>query len=947
MGRLRHLTTCSSLVCALACAADPSPPPNILPASVAPAAPSSPPLPLDPKVTAGTLANGLSYFVQQQKPKDRRAQLMLVVKAGSVYEEDDQRGLAHFVEHMAFSGTRRFEKQTLIDFFEKSGLTFGAHANASTAYDRTQYQLSVPTDDPALLSTALDVLCDWAEGISFEPAQIEKERPILLAEWTSSRGAGRRLGEQYRKLLLAGSKFAEREVIGDEKVLEEAPRERLVDFYERWYRPERMAVVVVGDIDPKAIESGIRERFAGLAPAPSDAPATPVFDVPIHPQPIARVISDPEVPATVVSVSFKTQTHPIGTEAERRDLLVSMMVSSMLNRRLDTLGQDPNAPFTGASIGVSTGAFGCVDLVQASARAKQGKAQASLETLLVELERVKRFGFVDTEVERIEQQVARELDRAVEAEATLEPAAVARNLATQFVTGNVVTSAEYVKTLATRQLGEITKAELDARVAAWSVGSEELLLVSGASSDTLPGESAVLGARSAFAQRPIEPYVDVVTTEPLLGKLPEPGSVVKEEQVPEVGIQVWTLSNGARVVLKPTDFKDDQIIGQALSLGGNGLVGAKDFPSARFAPDIVLSSGVGSLDRQALGKVLAGKVVSVRPWLNEEAEGISTSASPRDLETMFQLIHLYVTAPRRDDAAFEAFRAALREGLRNRDLSPDAVFGDTLSRELWGNEPRRMPPTLASVEEIQLDRALAIYEERLGDASDATFVFVGDLDLSKVRPLVERYLASLPGKARKERFKDLGLHRKKGITRVRVQEGHEDKASVLRLYHGESTWSDPAHTDLVSLQSYLQIRLREVLREQMGGVYAPSVGSSFVRVPFDAWNLSISFQCKPADIEKLERALGEVIADVKAKGVTEEYIQKLVNQRTRDLELDYRSNGFWLGRLVTAYELGEDPRLILNLNELTKRVTSENIRLAARKYLRDDQYVDAQLRPKP
>jgi zinc protease len=288
----------------------------------------------------------------------------------------------------------------------------------------------------------------------------------------------------------------------------------------------------------------------------------------------------------------------------------------------------------------------------------------------------------------------------------------------------------------------------------------------------------------------------------------------------------------------------------------------------------------------------------------------------------------------------------LREGLRNRDLSPETVFGDSLARELWGNQPRRLPPTLASVDQIQLDRALAIYKERLGDASDMTFVFVGDIDLPSLRPLVERYLASLPGKGRKEKFKDLGLHRKKGVTRVRVQEGREDKASVLRLYHGESTWSDPAHTDLVSLQSYLSIRLREVLREQMGGVYAPTVNSSFDRVPFDAWNLTIGFQCKTADIEKLEQALQEVVADVKQKGVQDSYLEKLVNQRTRDLELDYRSNAFWLGRLAGNYERGEDPRQILTLHELTKRVTSENIRLAARKYLRDDQYVDAQLLPK-
>jgi zinc protease len=941
---------CSSFVCALACSGRSSPPPNVPPpASAGAVAPRSPRLPLDPKVTTGRLANGLSYFLQRQKPDDKRAYLILVVKAGSVLEEDDQRGLAHFVEHMAFAGTRRFAKQALLDFFERSGLTFGSHANASTGYDRTQYLLNVPTDNPQLLATALDVLTDWASAVTFDPQQIDKERQVLLSEWTSSRGAARRMGEQHRQILLAGSKFAEREVIGDEKVLREAPRERIVDFYRRWYRPERMAVVVAGDIDPTAIEAGIRERFASLPgeASPGEASAGPVFDVPLRSQPITRVITDPEVPGTSLSVMFKTRTHPIATEAEQRDALVSSMATGMLSRRLDTLSQDPKAPFTRASIGFSQGVFGCLDLVSASASAKEAKVLESLDILLAELERVRRFGFTDSEVERVKQQVTRGLASIVAGELTAEPGGVAQSLASAFVSGNVDTSAEFLQTLGTRLLGEITKAELDARAATWSKGAEELILVSGASRDAMPAEAALSAARAAVAQKPLQPYDDEATSEPLLATLPTPGRIAEEVQVSEVGISVWRLSNGARVVLKPTDFKDDQIIGQASSPGGTGLIAEKDFPSARFATGIVVASGVGAFDRQMLGKVLAGKLAGAQPWLDEDSEGISSGASPQDIETMFQLIHLYVTAPRRDPEAFEALRAALRENLRNRDLSPEAVFGDTLAREVWGNSPRRLPPTLASVEQIQIDRALEIYKERVGDVSDTTFVFVGDIDPAVLRPLVERYLASLPGKGRKEKFKDLGLHRKKGITRVRVHEGREDKASVLLQHHGESPWSDPAHTDLVSLQSYLQLRLREVLRDQMGGVYAPQVSSSFDRIPFDAWTLSISFQCKPADIEKLERAVQEVVADVKKNGVAEGYIEKLKSQRTRDLELDYRSNGFWLGRLTSAYEHADDPRQILGLHELTKRVTSDNIRLAARKYLREDQYIDAQLLPKP
>ena len=938
---------CALLALVTACAA-PQAPPGALPgASVE--APSSPPLRLDPRVTTGTLDNGLTYFLERHRSQQKRAHLVLVVKAGSLYEEDDQRGLAHFVEHMAFNGTRRFEKETLVDFFEKSGLKFGSHANATTQYDRTEYMLEVPTDDPALLLTALDVMADWADGLSFDPAEVDKERQVLLSEWTSSRGAARRLGEQYRQLLLAGSKFTEREVIGDQAVLESGPRERLVDFYRSWYRPQRMAVVVVGDVEPQALEAAIRERFARLPRDPNGAAAdaNPVFEVPVRKQPVAAVIADPEAPASMVSVVFKTRARFVTDEASQREQLATMLAAQMLSRRLDALSEDPGAPFTGAGSGLSPGVFGCLDMVQVSARAKEGKVQASLDSLLLELERLRRHGFVDAEAQRAKQNLARALARAVEAEPTVEASAIARNLANQYVTGNVTTSAEQDAELGTRLLGELSTADLDATVARWFSESEQLLIVSGASRDALPERESLLAALQAVAPNPVDPNRDEVAAGPLLTTPPTPGRIVREEQVPELGVHVWTLSNGARVVLKPTDFKRDQILARAVSFGGDAVASAKDYQSARFATSIVLSSGVGSLSRQALGKALTGTVANVQPWIDEQNEGLSGSASPQDVETMLSLMHLYVTAPRRDEAAYASFRAALREGLRNRDLNPLQVFSDAVAREQWGNSPRRLPPTLAAVDEIDLDRALSFYKDRFADSSDVSFVFVGDLDLTGFRPLVERYLASLPGNGRKEKPRDLGLHRKKGVARVRVQAGLEDKASVIFIFHGETPWSDPAHTDLVSLQSYLSIRLREVLREQMGGVYTPAVSSDFSRVPYDAYTLTIGFQCKAADVDALQQATRDVIAEVKRKGPDESYLTKLINQRTRALEEDYQSNEFWIGRLAARYEFGEDPLQILTLHALTQRITSDNLQKAARTFLRDDQYVDAQLTPKP
>ncbi len=913
------------------------------------AAVASPALPLDPRITSGTLDNGLTYYLQQHRTKDKRAVLALVVKAGSVYEEDDQRGLAHFIEHMAFNGTERFKKQTLIDFFEQSGMRFGSHANAVTSYDRTQYQLNVPTDDPQLLASALNVLEDWAGALSFDPDEVQSERSVLLSEWTSSKGAARRLGEQQRQLLLAGSKFAEREVIGDQAVLEHAPRERLIDFYRRWYRPDRMAVIIVGDIDPSALQSEIHGHFAHLPRDPSGAAAPasaePSFQIPVRSGASAAVLTDPETRASMVDVVFKADSRPVRTEADFRAHLLTVMGTLMLSRRLDELTQNPLAPFTNAACDFSPSVIGRLDLLQVSAQAKERQVQKSLEVLLDEIERVRRHGFVRSELQRTKETYMRFLDHALAAQETVEREAIANSLANSFVTGNVVTSADFQKKLGLRLLKGMPLTEVNSDFSSWFTQREELLLASGATRDQMPDQASMLAARDAASKHELQPYQDQAAPAALLSAAPTPGSVVKEEHIDELDVTVWTLSNGARVVLKPTDFKQDQIIEQSVSFGGHAQVSAVDFPSDRVAHEIVAASGLAELDRQALGKVLSGKVVSAYSWIGEQDEGIQASAAPRDAETMFQLIYLFATAPRRDEAGFEAYRASLREQLRNRDSSPPDVFSDAVLKKLYGDQPRRLPPTLASVDQMKLDTALDFYKQRFADVSDFTFVFVGKIDLVSFRALVERYLASLPGGGRKETFHDLGLHRRKGVSMVRVQKGKEDKASVTLLYHGESKWSENAHTDLVSLENYLTIRLREVLREQMGSVYTPYVNSAFERVPFDAYTFAISFDCKPADVQKLLQATRGIIGETKKSGIAQSYVEKLKSERARNLEELYRDNDFWLGRLVSAYKMGDDPRDILILPRLTQRVTSENVRAAARQFLRDDQYVEAVLTP--
>jgi zinc protease len=909
-----------------------------------PALPASKPLPLDPQVKHGVLPNGLEYFVERHKPEDKRVQLVLVVKAGSLYEDDDQRGLAHFVEHMAFNGTRRFEKETLVDFFEKNGMRFGSHANATTSYDRTLYQLRLPADDPNLVLKGLDVLEDWSDSLSFDPEEVEKERKVVLSEWVSAQGVARRLGEQQRRLVLAGSRYIERETIGTTETLEQAKVERIVAFYKRWYRPERMAVIAVGDLDPAAIQAAITQRFARLAPSPVEL-IPPSRAIPIRREPIAVVMTDPEITVSLANVAFKRLTEPARNEDEHRFRLVSAMATHALSRRLDELTMNPDAAFTGASSGVIPGAFGALDLLQVSARAKDGKLVPSLDAILVEIERARRHGFTEPELERERTAYLRSLERGTSTEQTEDIGGVAGGLAEQFVSGNVVMSAEYERTLGTKLMQQISVDELNRVFSRWIAESEQLFWVSAPARDNLPDRKSMLALRTEVLARDVAPYTEHVVSDELMATLPTPGTVTNEEYIPELDVTVWTLSNGARVVVKATDFKADEILARAVSFGGNAGVSPADFERVRFAAEVVGVSGLGTLDRQGLQRRVTGKVVSARPFIEEQEEGIVASAAPKDVETMLQLMHLYATAPRRDEAAFETLKNALQEQVKNRELSPTQVFADSVAKEFWGNTPRRLPPSAESIAGLDLDASLALYRDRFADLSDFTFVFVGRIDKEAFKPLVERYIASLPGGGRREKFKDIGLHRKKGVTRVVVKRGQEDKATLTLVFHGESPWSDPAHTDLVSLESYLGIRLREVLREQLGAVYTPYVESRFDRVPYDAYSMVISLECKPSDLDRVERAVRDVIRDTKKSGVEASYLDKMINQRTRELEEGYRTNSFWLGRLASRYERGEDPREIMILHALTKRITKDNLRHAAQQFLRDDQYLDARLLP--
>lgn len=931
--------------CSRTPSAGPEAPGDTAPAPVAAAdpEPASPVLPMDPAVRTGKLDNGLTFYIRHHEKPEQRAYLWLAVDAGSVLEDGDQRGLAHFVEHMAFNGTKRFEKNAIIDFLERAGMDFGADLNAYTSFDETVYQLKVPTDDPKLLSSAFDVLEDWAGALSFDPAEVDKERGVVVEEWRLGRGASQRVFDKQWPIFLAGSKYAERKPIGEKEILEKAPVETLRKFYEDWYRPDLMAVIVVGDVDPDAMEKEIRARFSDLE-NPENARERPNVPVPLLDETRVTVDQDPEMSMTQVSLAIKGPLTERKTEDDFRHGLVEGLLHSMFRARFDELRRKPDSPFVYAFS--STGQMGrSVDVFNLASGAKPGQAAPALHTLVTELERVRRHGFLASELERAKASTLRAMERSAAEADTVDGRVYTREIVRHFLQDRAMPGHEKTLELGKALLPGITIEEINALAQTWAGRKDRVIEAAGPSRDKMPAGDDLLAIAAGVAKEDVQPWEDTAASATLMAEAPAPGTIAKKETLADLGVSVWTLGNGARVVLKPTDFKNDEVLFEAFSPGGHSLVKDGAFVSARYAGTIMQSSGIGEHDAVALEKLLAGKVATVQPWIGELEEGLSGNASPRDLELLMQQIHLRFTAPRKDPSAFEAWRDRMRTFVKNRDLNPQVVFFDELTKVSTRGHKRRLPTTVSELDAIDLDAAHAFYGERFGDASDFTFVFVGNFEESALEGLVTKYIASLPSSSRKEKWRDVKVRHPRGVEAFRVEKGQDPKSMVVLDFHGSTKWTPEAEYDLETLADVLDIRLREVLREDMSGVYGVSSRGNLTRRPTQRYSYMVRFGCSPENAKALKQAVFDVIAGVKKEGIAQDYLDKIKEQRRREIEQNEKENRFWLRQLAEHYRYGTDPSEILQLEEKLDRVTADNVQKAAKKYLDTQRYLDGLLVP--
>jgi zinc protease len=901
-------------------------------------------VPVDPRITVGTLSNGLRYYVRANKQPQNRAELRLVVNAGSVLEDDDQRGLAHFVEHMCFNGTRHFPKQDVVAFLQSTGMHFGAHINANTSFDQTVYQLEIPTDNPGVIDRSLLVLEDWAHAVSFDPDEIDKERGVILEEWRVGLDAAARMLDVELPVLLKGSRYAERLPIGKPEILRTFPHERLKKFYTDWYRPDLMAVIVVGDFDPAAIETLIKSHFGTIPAAVSPRPR-PIYDVPDHPGTRYTIATDGEATATTVGVSSTMAARDQTTLGAYRQQTIERTFAGLLSARLAEMAQKPDAPFLDAQ--TNRGIFvQSAEATTLSALVADGGVERGLAALFTEADRVARFGFTQTELDRYRLTMLKIFEQLAASRDEHTSESLADEFIRNFIQREPIPGIAYEYALVRRFLPEITLADVNSLALDWVPDRNRVVAVSAPKKAgvAVPDEAALASVIKNAGGGALTAYVDAVSARPLLEPLPKPGSVIKTAVKPS-GITEWTLSNGARVVLDPTTNKQDEILFRAFSPGGTSLADDGDFVAAETADRVVAQGGLGALSAIDLGKKLAGKAAVVRPTIDETFEGLSGRALRRDLETMFQLIYLTFTQPRADAEAFRTMTGQLTATLANRQALPEAAFEDALNAAVTQNHLRARPMSADLVAQMNLEKSLAFYKDRFADASDFTFVLVGSFDLPTIKPLVERYLSSLPALHRKEAGRNVGIRPPQGVVDRQVTKGSTPKSQVGVVFTGPFQNNQKNRLIIRTMANTLAGNLQRVLREDLGGTYGVSVVPDFTKLPIEEYRVTITFACDPARTQDLVKALFDVVEDFKTTGPSTGQVADAQAALRRDYETDSRQNGFVLNQLAFAYQYDEPVPDPSSLRGLYDQLTVPVLRDAARTYLDMTRYVKVVLVP--
>ncbi|SFO52003.1 zinc protease [Chitinophaga sp. YR627] len=902
-------------------------------------------LSLDPAVRTGKLSNGFTYHIRHNEEPKNRVIFYLATKAGSILETDEQRGLAHFMEHMSFNGTAHFPKNELVDYLQKSGVKFGADLNAYTSFDETVYQLPLPSDQPALLQGGLQIMRDWAHEAILDTLEINKERGVILEEKRLGKGAGQRMRDVYFPLLLNHSRYAERLPIGVDTVLNHFRPAVLKDFYQDWYRPDLQALIVVGDVNVDEMEKSIKAKFGDLKNPVKEKVRT-IYSVPLTGRNQFITVTDPENKSTFAEVLIKHREEKLSSAADYRNSIIRSLFNDMLSARYEEILRQSAPPYINGGGGISN-FLNSLDVYSAVVTARPGELEQGLKALWRETIRVKRFGFTAPELERAKKGYLNVMEFNFKEQGKIASNRYVNEYLQYFLKGVAAPGIAEEYRLTQSYLPTISVKEFDAISKEYirSVDRDILITAPEKEKAALPDRLTVEKWLAQVEAESLQPYKDEVSSLPLLSHVPVAGKIVKEENDETLQITMLTLSNGVKVLLKPTDFQNEQIMFNGSAPGGSSLYSDADFASAAFASAVTSIAGVGNYNATELRKYLSDKQAGVGVQISEHYQSISGGTVMKDMETAMQLVYANFTAPRIDKALFEGFVSRNKANLANRANDPNSVFSDSVNAVWNQGSMRRAGLSVKMLDQINPERSLEIYKELFSDASNFTFIFIGSFKIDELKPLLEKYLGGLPATHQEAHYKDLGIHPPEGRIEKAIYKGTAAKATVNLAFSGRFDYSAAEKVQLDALKEVLQIRLIERLREDESGVYSPGVGQSVTKDPDARYMFTISFGCAPQNVDKLIASVLDEVNKLKVSGPPQVNVDKYKAEYRRTHETELKSNLWWFDYLVTGLQNQADLHELNSYERDLEQVSPASLKVLAGKYLSGENFIRMVLLP--
>ncbi len=911
----------------------------------------NPTQPLDPDVRYGKLENGLTYFIRHNKLPENRADFYIAQKVGSMQEEDTQAGLAHFLEHMAFNGTKHFPNKEMLNYLEENGVKFGENVNAYTSFDETVYYLSnVPVVREGVIDSALLILHDWSSEIALEGDEIESERGVIREEWRTRGGAQSRLWEKMLPVMYKDSKYANRLPIGSIDVINNFKHNEIRDYYDKWYRPDLQGIIIVGDIDPDKAEEKVKALFSTIE-MPEDAAKREYFPVPDNEETIVSIATDVEATRTNLMVFYKHDPIPDEIKLSQAGFVINYIknvASSMISDRFQEITQKPNAPFLGAY--AYDGDYFVAktkDAWTVAGASAEDKVKEALAAMIRETERMKKFGFTESEYERARENILKSYENAYNNRDKQQNSVYSQEYVSSFTNNEPFPGIEYEYNMIKMVAPNIPVEAINQTVAQLIQDKNMVISISGTEKEGLvyPTEQEILEVVDQVKAENIEPYVEEVSDEPLITTPPEAGEIMNSEKNEELDATVWTLSNGMKVVLKNTDFKDDQILMTASSVGGFSQYAEQDPINSKMMGNIMTLGGVGNFSVTNLRKVLAGKTASALPTVGLTTQGFSGSSSVKDFETMLQLVYLYFTSPRSDQDAFDSFIERMESQLKNVEAEPMVAFSDSATHALYGDNPIISRIKLDDLKKIDYAQIMKMYKQTFFNPGSFVFTFVGNIDEEAIKPAVLTYLASLKGEATQGEFLRVPMDVSTGKTNnIFEKEMQNPKASVFNVFTGKMDRTLKNTLLMSMLDQILDIVYTEKIREDEGGTYGVSSRGSIARYPENQTILQIVYDTDPEKMEHLNTIVHKELRDIAANGPRETDFKKVKEFMNKKYSESIKENAYWLGVLNTYYFYDENNHS--DYPETLKEITANDVKKFANELLSQENEIVVGMMPK-